>query len=53
MNKFVEKYKKAREEFINKERVYKDRCMICNTITNEKKCLDELEKYARNTEHLH
>ena len=45
MNKFVEKYKKAREEFINKERVYKGRCMICDAITDVKNRLDELEKY--------
>lgn len=45
MNKFVEKYKKAREEFNNEGRVYKGNCMICDAITDEKKRLDELEKY--------
>ena len=45
MNKFVEKYKKARNEFNNEERVYKGRCMICDAITDDKKRLSELEKY--------
>ena len=45
MNKFVEKYKKARDEFNIEERVYKGHCMVCSAITDENVRLNKLEKY--------
>ena len=45
MNKFVEKYNKARDEFNIEERVYKGRYMVRNAITDENARLNELEKY--------
>ena len=45
MNKFVEKYKKARDEFNIEERVYKGHCMVCSAITDENARLDKLEEY--------
>ena len=45
MNKFVEKYKKARDEFNIEERVYKGHCMVCSAITDENARLNKLEEY--------